>query len=491
MTAPAPVSQAMPMERAILWNPVKKEGAGRPSGRAPYPVFFQQEAVAALQDHLKASPQQAIFGFLIGSLYRDPETGVLYAVIDKTLRLNQAIYGDKTEVVVARLWDRMQEQLTKTSGRLLGWYHSHPGQALVLTTHDVETHVKFFTEPWQVAVIVASEPEGIVGGFFRAGSSQAWAETALSFYELLQPDSIRADGKKRSFITWKNYKAFNPVSAKAPAKAPAPPPPPPATDDFRIIKSSADDEPAPSAPVFVPHEPRVPAPPPQPRAKAPTPVPTPPPPPPPPPPAAPSPRGAPRRTPAPSFRLLDEKGETPAVGKGRTPLRRRRSRRGLWLTLLAVLLIVGGGAAAGYWYYVLGGAPLPFGLKSLPFGLRPRVGPGGGPSSVTPPPTATRPAPESRVVDTTFARVDRLSDTLSTALRNYHDRTALFARQQIDCAALARGYVAIQNLWINYAAERKERIASFDARRAARDQGLYASVDSVEGQFEKSRCPRP
>ena len=217
MTAPAaPVSQSMPMDRAILWNPIKKEGAGRPSGRAPYPVFFQQEAVVALQDHLKASPEQAIFGFLIGSLFRDPETGVLYAVIDKTLRLNQAIYGDKTEVVVARLWDRMQEQLARASGRLLGWYHSHPGQELTLTPHDVETHVKFFTEPWQVAILVAAETEGVVGGFFRSGSSAAWAETPLAFYELLQPESIRADGKKRSFIMWKNYKAFNPTSLKAP-----------------------------------------------------------------------------------------------------------------------------------------------------------------------------------------------------------------------------------------------------------------------------------
>src|SRR2546430_8086468 len=49
-----------------------------PSGRSAYPVFFQQEAVIALQEHLKSSPTQAIFGFLIGDLYRDPETGVLY-----------------------------------------------------------------------------------------------------------------------------------------------------------------------------------------------------------------------------------------------------------------------------------------------------------------------------------------------------------------------------------------------------------------------------
>jgi len=485
---PAPVSQPMPMDRAILWNPVKKEGAGRPSGRAPYPVFFQQEAVVALQDHLKASPQQAIFGFLIGSLFRDPETGVLYAVIDKTLRLNQAIYGDKTEVVVARLWDRMQEQLARAAGRLLGWYHSHPGQGLSLTTHDVETHVKFFAEPWQVTVLVAAETEGVIGGFFRSGSSQAWPETPLAFYELLQPDSIRADGKKRSFITWKNYKAYNPVSPKPAAKAAPVPAPPPApaddlaiirssADDLAIIRSSADDEAAPArppktrpaAPVFVPDEPP-PGPPRQalpPKAQ------------PAPPPRREAPR-APRRTPAPSFRLLDEEGRT------RAP--RRRPRRGRWLTLLALLLIVGGGAAAGYWYYFVRqpGAPLPFGLDSLPFGLGRHQPP--APSVARPP--AARPAAAPRA-DTTFARVDRLSDTLSSALRNYHDRTALFAKRQIDCAALARGYVAIQNLWINYAAERKERIASFDARRAARDQGLYAGVDSVEGQFEQSRCPRP
>ena len=489
MTAPAaPVSQPMPMDRAILWNPVKKEGAARHSGRAPYPVFFQQEAVVALQDHLKASPEQAIFGFLIGSLFRDPETGVLYAVIDKTLRLNQAIYGDKTEVVVARLWDRMQEQLARASGRLLGWYHSHPGQGLTLTPHDVDTHVKFFTEPWHVAILVAAEPEGVVGGFFRSGSSQAWAETPLAFYELLQPESIRADGKKRSFIMWKNYKAFNPVAQKAapPAPPPPPPPPPPGDDDLPIIRSSADDEAAPArpqataprAPVFVPDEPPAP----RPRASSS------PPPPPPPQPRRPSPAApprAPRRTPAPSFRLLDqEKGPPP----------RRRRRRVSWLTLLAFLLIGGGGVAAGYWYFVLRqpGAPLPFGLKSLPFGLGgPTAPPSAPPAPAAPRPAARGPQAVAPRPDTTFVRFDRLSDTLTSAVQRYHDRATMFANRQIDCAALANGLVVIENLWITYNAERKVRMASFDAPRAARDQGLYAGVDSVESQFERTRCQRP
>ncbi|MGH7531593.1 MAG: hypothetical protein ACREMN_14525, partial [Gemmatimonadales bacterium] len=206
-------AEPMPLERSILWNPAAL--SARTSGRAPYPLFFHQEAVAALQEHLKASPEQAIFGFLVGDLYRDPETGVLFSVIDKVLRLNQPIYGDKTDVVVGRLWDRMQQQLAKAAAdgigmRLLGWYHSHPGQGTSLSPHDVETHQKYFVEPWHVAIVVAAEGSAVMGAVYRAAQNDAWPETPLPFYELLQPESIRADGKKRSFIGWRNYKAFNP-----------------------------------------------------------------------------------------------------------------------------------------------------------------------------------------------------------------------------------------------------------------------------------------
>ena len=576
--------QPMPMERAILWNPASQ--GPRSSGRAAYPIFFQQEAVKALQEHLKSSPQQAIFGFLIGDLYRDPETGVLYAVIDKTLRLNQAIYGDKTEVVVARLWDRMQQQLAKAAGHLLGWYHSHPGQGMALTPHDVETHEKYFTDPWHVAVVVGMESDGVVGGFFRVNASGAWAETPMPFYELLQPDSIGADGKKRSFIIWKNYKAFNAVTAKrisgphpavVPPPAPAPPAPPPRPpvpprdeeeeqeqeqadkpdDGFRIMRSSADDIPvirtsaddeaapapppprpprsskarpaAPAAPVFFPDEPPAPTPrappppPPPPPQKA---RPSPPPPvargssdlpwevspeslpplPPRPPTPAPEPREA-RRTPTHTFRLLDEETEpTPP------PPRRRKKKSGRWLSRLAVLLLVGGVGAGAYWYFVLRdpGAPPPWAgvldrVKRLvarsaappttaagPAARRPpaRATP---PPAAAPPPAAPQPAaiPPRPPADTTFVRFDRLSDTLSRAVRNFQDRAALFTSGRIDCTALASGLVSIENLWITYNTERRARMAAFDQRRASRDQALYAGVDSVESRFEQSACQRP
>jgi proteasome lid subunit RPN8/RPN11 len=583
---PEPRSQPMPMDRSILWNPPAAPGTtspgGRSTSRSPYPIFFQQEAVIALQDHLKSSPTQAIFGFLIGDVYRDPENGALYTIIDKTLKLSQAIYGDKTEVVVSRLWDRMQEQLKKAAGTLLGWYHSHPGQGGFLTTHDVETHEKFFTEPWHVAILVAAEAGGVTGRFFRATQGNTdWPKTPLPFYELLQPDSIKADGKKRSFIVWRNYKPYGPTltgpkpKPPEPSKAAPPPPeaeepeeeeveaeaPPPAAgdrgfrimrssaDDIPVIKTSADDEPAPppvptpppparksgahtrpAAPVFVPDEP--PAPPRKPPPRPPPPPPRPAPPArssddipwqvspaevgtrPPEPPLAPP---APRRTPTHTFRLLDEEEEKkPAPAPAPPPKPRRRKRRGPWLRRLAILLLLAGVGAGGYWYLAIRNPTLLPGLldRGKQFVARitkrnpapphpaPAASPRRRPTAGSPPPPPARPpaaavpaapvpVPQPVAPPSPFARFDRLRDSLSGAVRNFQDRAALFAAGRMDCGGLATGLVAVENLWPTYNLERRARMAAFDQRRSSQDQAVYAAVDSVESRFEQSGCPRP
>ena len=565
-----PKSQPMPLERAILWNPPAAAGAttnpGKEKSRSPYPIFFQQEAVIALQDHIKSSPTQAIFGFLIGDLYRDPDAGALYTVIDKTLKLSQPIYGDKTEVVVSRLWERMQEQLRKASATLLGWYHSHPGQGGYLTQHDVETHEKFFTEPWHVTVLVAAEAGGVTGRFFRATPGNTdWHKTPLPFHELLQPESIKPDGKKRSFITWRNYKPFGPTltgpkpkpKEPEPAPTPEPPPPPPrapkakepkdgfrimrsSADDIPVIKTSADDEPAPApppprksgaqtrpaAPVFVPDEPSPPPPPPK---SAPAPLPPPPPPPPPAPPAPPAPppksneipwqvspeeaaaplpfppglipTGPPpsapgKRSSAPRFRLLDQETE-----RKKPAAPRRRKRRGPWLKRLVTLLVVAGIGAGGYWYAGIRHPQILHGLIDRGKQLVARVtsrkpaaskaparAPAGSPARRTATPL---PAAPPAAAPGLFERFDRLSDSLARSVRNFDDRVALFSSGRMDCGGLSAGLLAVENLWTTYSIERRARMAAFDPRRATQDQAMYTAVDSVESRYEHSGCQRP
>src|SRR5260370_41073605 len=95
----------------------------------------------------------------------------------------------------------MGEQTKKPAGTLLGWYHSHAGQGGFLTTHDVETHEKFFTDPWQVAILVAAEAGGVTGRFFRSPQGNAgWHKTPLPSSELPQPDPPKPQRKKPRLI---------------------------------------------------------------------------------------------------------------------------------------------------------------------------------------------------------------------------------------------------------------------------------------------------
>ncbi len=393
MTTPGPLRQPIPVGRSILWSPASA-GPKRP-GNILFPVFLSQAALTAILEHLATPhrPGQGILGFLLGDQCECPETGVSYLVIDVAVRLNQAIYGDRTRDVVTRLWDHIQQQLEQQRASLIGWYHTHAPLPLTLSGHDVETHEHYFAEPWQVALLLGTDPAEPAASFFRAGTDEAWTGTSQPFYELLAPESIRPDGKKRSFVTWKNYRAFNPatptgspapaaitqvrprVAAKppgAPKFTPAPPPPPPRPTppppeperesehdgELRFL-TAAEDMPPPHPPPPPPTPPRHVAPPPterplvRPRAAP-----------------EPEPEPEPEEVPAAPEAPRDDDRPEPAVwpddfeareGAGaeadydeeleapRAPRRRLKLPRSVTRTLL--VLVLGGVAAGAYWWF--------------------------------------------------------------------------------------------------------------------------------------------
>ena len=387
MTTPGPLRQPIPVGRSILWSPASA-GPKRP-GNILFPVFLSQAALTAILEHLATPhrPGQGILGFLLGDQCECPETGVSYLVIDVAVRLNQAIYGDRTRDVVTRLWDHIQQQLEQQRASLIGWYHTHAPLPLTLSGHDLETHEHYFAEPWQVALLLGTDPAEPAASFFRAGTDEAWTGTSQPFYELLAPESIRPDGKKRSFVTWKNYRAFNPatptgatapaaitqvrprVAAKppgAPKFTPAPPPPPPRPTppppepehdgELRFL-TAAEDMPPPHPPPPPPPPPRHVAPPPTERPPV-------------RPRAAPEPEPEPEAVPAAPEAPRDDDRPEPAVwpddfeareGAGaeadydeeleapRAPRRRLKLPRSVTRTLL--VLVLGGVAAGAYWWF--------------------------------------------------------------------------------------------------------------------------------------------
>lgn len=218
--------------------------------------------------------------------------------------------------------------------------------------------------------------------------------------------------------------------------------------------------------------------------------------------------------------------------KARRARRRWRLGRRVWLTL-AVLLIAAGGAGAYWWFQPE--LPLPTWstvtskwtalrskvsalsakvsalkakLRRTPAAPAPARTQPTRPVRPTPQPATTRPAtpapvpspasagpapvrpPPPSIQPPPFARLDVIGDSLTDAVRNFGERSALFTRGQLACAGLARGLTAVESRWIAYNTARRNS-GVLDAAHSARDQTLYAGVDSVERRFEQSGCPRP
>src|SRR2546425_13351322 len=72
----------------------------------------------------------------------------------------------------------------------------------------------------------------------------------------------------------------------------------------------------------------------------------------------------------------------------------------------------------------------------------------------------------------------------------FGERAALFSRGQVPCPGLARGLAAVESRWIAYNSARRNA-GVLDAAHAARDQTLYAGVDSVERRVGQTGRPRP
>jgi len=203
--------RVLPTTQSILWNPVTASAVPRRGPGGAFPVFLEQQAIAAVHAHHQAAGKQGMMGFLVGDLCRCPTSQVKYVVVDSTVRLNQAVYGDKTLVIISRLWDRLQEELRRSDGHLIGWYHSHPPIGLELAPGDVETHMQYFTRPWHTAMVLGAEPGGPVAGLFRPGPGETFPNMSLPFYELIDDPERLANGFKTSILPWQNFATDDPA----------------------------------------------------------------------------------------------------------------------------------------------------------------------------------------------------------------------------------------------------------------------------------------
>jgi len=427
----------MPIEHAVLWQPVAAPNESPDPGA--YPVFITRRALEALNQYARPSGTVGVFGFIVGDLCHCPRTGILYVAVDGLIGLPQPMYGDRAGAVTSNVWPMLQQHLVKLKRHLLGWYHSHPPMGVTLAPGDVEAHLAYFPLPWQVALVVGLGERGPEAGFFRPIAEAAAPDVPLHFFEILDRRALTADGRRRSFVHWKNYEVRRRAVHRAAQSAPAHTPPVAGLPASTPAAAPSPAAPAPAAPDSVMLD-------------------------------------LPDVAAVPAHRDARRRWDEPP------PAWPRPGSRALRLPLLI------GVAAAGA-LVLLGRAIL---QRSTPETVVPATA-AARPESVPPAPAPVpAPAPQARPpVTPALGAFAAVSDSLAADLRDYQSRAARFAGRRTDCPGLGGAFATLEQRWITYSVLRRKLVGPLDPARAAADTALYSAMDSVESSYARSGCPRP
>ncbi|HEY8795923.1 MAG TPA: hypothetical protein VIM15_13375, partial [Gemmatimonadaceae bacterium] len=103
-------------------------------------------------------------------------------------------------------------------------------------------------------------------------------------------------------------------------------------------------------------------------------------------------------------------------------------------------------------------------------------------------PPSSAPTPSASQV-AALSRFDSLADSLEHGLHNYHDRRTDFAQKRLSCKELSYGYRAADEALVGLAKLARDARA-LDPDRRARYAQLSAAMDTVNDDFDASKCSR-
>jgi len=132
---------------------------------------------AAIYDHIFDNDSHEVGGVLVGVMGEGPMPVVTGSIAALEAR------GERASVTFTHeAWSSIHQQLERDfpDAQIIGWYHSHPGFGIFLSSHDLFIHRNFFADPRQIAYVVDPHAgtEGVFG--WRDGEIVLLEEGATS-----------------------------------------------------------------------------------------------------------------------------------------------------------------------------------------------------------------------------------------------------------------------------------------------------------------------
>lgn len=194
----------VPRDCLVRWS---SRYEGKPHYSGP-DIFLTQAAYLNINQHVMGTLNLEVGGMLVGGAYLSP-VGKTYVLIEDALPANHVLHSRVhltfTSDALADLLSRLHDSAPHL--QIVGWYHTHPGLSIFLSSMDIWLHTHFFPEPWHVALVV--DPQADHGGFFTYGGSPAVLDPQAyrGFYELAQPG---ANNGTSSVVSWLNLQPVKP-----------------------------------------------------------------------------------------------------------------------------------------------------------------------------------------------------------------------------------------------------------------------------------------
>ena len=127
-------------------------------------IYVYDDVLSGVVRHSETDLKRELGGFLLGGLHHDQQVYVeVRAFLPATGTVSSATsltFGHDT-------WAEMTRRAeADCPGELVvGWQHTHPGLGVFLSAHDVFIHRHFFSQPWQIALVV--DPRSRQFSFFQ------------------------------------------------------------------------------------------------------------------------------------------------------------------------------------------------------------------------------------------------------------------------------------------------------------------------------------
>jgi proteasome lid subunit RPN8/RPN11 len=159
-------------------------------------------ALEAATWHVSADLTVESGGVCLGRVFRGPNQRLLIS-LEEIVRAENSKDGAVVQEAASltftpQAWRSMIDicQRNFSSLRILGWYHSHPGFGVFLSSMDLFIHNHFFSEPWHLALVI--DPRRRHAGFFVRHQKKLllnglqWKESTAQAVPLQFTDLIRA-----------------------------------------------------------------------------------------------------------------------------------------------------------------------------------------------------------------------------------------------------------------------------------------------------------